>query len=154
MRTFKNLAELKSATGEKLGVSNWITVTQDQIDRFAEATDDFQWIHIDRERAAKSAFGTTIAHGYLTLALIPSMVRQVFSVDAVGARLNYGANRIRFPAPVPSESRLRTHLTLLATEDDRGGLRAIFEARVEREGASKLVCIAEIISLMLPESAA
>jgi len=151
MRRFKSLADLKAAVGETLGVSDWITVTQERIDRFAEATDDFQWIHVDRERAAKSPFGTTIAHGYLTLALIPSMVYRIFTVDGVGARLNYGSNRIRFTEPVPCESRLRTHLKLLSAEDlPRGGLRATFEATVEREGSRKPPCVAEIITVMLP----
>ncbi|MGE5203133.1 MAG: MaoC family dehydratase [Acidobacteriota bacterium] len=155
MRRFHDLAELKSAVGQTLGVSDWITVTQERIDRFAEATDDFQWIHVDRERAAKSPFGTTIAHGYLTLSLIPAMVYQIFTVDGVGARLNYGSNRIRFTEPVPCNSRLRTHLKLLSAEGlPRGGLRANFEATVEREGSKKPPCIAEIITVMLPPEAA
>jgi acyl dehydratase len=155
MRRFHDLTELKSAVGQTLGVSDWITVTQERIDRFAEATDDFQWIHVDRERAAKSPFGTTIAHGYLTLSLIPAMVYQIFTVDGVGARLNYGSNRIRFTEPVPCNSRLRTHLKLLSAEDlPRGGLRANFEATVEREGSKKPPCIAEIITVMLPPEAA
>ena len=150
MRAFKNLAEFCGAAGSVLGLSDWITVTQEQINRFADATNDHQWIHVDPERAARSPFGTTIAHGYLTLSLIPTMVHQIFSVGEVAARLNYGANRIRFPAPVPCGSRLRTKLTLLSTEQDPRGVRAILHAEVEREGSHKPVCIAEIITLLLP----
>jgi acyl dehydratase len=151
MRHFQNLAEFRAAAGSTLGVSDWITVTQEQIDRFADATNDHQWIHVDPARAAQSPFGTTIAHGYLTLSLIPTMVHGIFSVGEVGARLNYGSNRIRFPAPVPCGSRLRTKLKLLATEQDPRGVRATLQAEVEREGSDKPVCIAEIITLMLPE---
>lgn len=151
MRRFRSLADVKRAQGEAIGVSGWITVTQDRIDRYAELIDDHQWIHVDRERAARSPLGTTIAHGYLTLSLIPAMIRDLYSVEGVGARLNYGANRIRFPAPVPSGSRLRTHLKLLAAEDAaEGALRVTFEATVEREGDTKPACIAEIVVLMLP----
>jgi len=152
MRQFKNLAEFCGAAGTVLGVSDWITVTQEQIDRFADATNDHQWIHVDRERAARSPFGTTIAHGYLTLSLIPTMVHGIFSVGEVAARLNYGANRIRFPAPVPCGSRLRTKLTLLSTEQDPRGIRAALRAEVERDGSDKPVCIAEILTLLLPQA--
>jgi acyl dehydratase len=152
MRHFQNLAEFRAAAGEELGISNWITVTQEQIDRFADATNDHQWIHVDPERAARSPFGTTIAHGYLTLSLIPTMVHQIFSLDGVAARLNYGANRVRFPSPVPCGSRLRTRLTLLATEQEPRGVRATLQAEVQREGTDKPVCIAEIITMLLPAS--
>jgi acyl dehydratase len=152
MREFKSLADLKSAQGQSLGVSDWITVTQDLIDRYAAVIDDHQWIHVDRERAARSPLGTTIAHGYLTLSLIPSMIRNLYSVAGVGARLNYGSNRVRFPSPVPRDSRLRTHVKVLSTEDAAGGgLRVTFEATVEREHGDKPACIAEIVTLMLPE---
>lgn len=151
MRRFQSLAELKRAQGEAIGVSDWIAVTQERIDRYADLIDDHQWIHVDRERAARSPLGTTIAHGYLTLSLIPAMIRGLYAVEGVGARLNYGANRIRFPTPVPSGSRLRTHLKLLAAEDAaEGALRVTFEATVEREGDQKPVCIAEVVVLMLP----
>lgn len=155
MRRFDGLSALKSAAGEILGESSWVTVTQERIDRFAEATDDFQWIHVDRERAARSPFGTTIAHGYLTLSLIPAMIYEIFSVDGVGARLNYGSNRIRFTEPVLCGSRLRTRLKLLSAEEiARGGLRITLEATVEREGSAKPACIAEIISVLLPAETA
>jgi acyl dehydratase len=151
MRQFKSLAELKTAAGATLGVSDWMEVTQEIIDRYADAVDDHQWIHVDRERASRSPLGATIAHGYLTLSLIPAMIRGLYSVEGVSARLNYGSNRVRFPAPVPSGSRLRSHLKLLTVEDgENGAVRVTFEATVEREGGTKPACIAEIIVLMLP----
>ncbi|MGH7124097.1 MAG: MaoC family dehydratase [Stellaceae bacterium] len=153
MREFKGVAELKSAVGEALGVSPWITVTQDLIDRFADVTDDHQWIHVDPMRATHSPLGTTIAHGYLTLSLIPAMIRDLYVIEGVGSRLNYGSNRVRFPTPVPVDGRLRTHLKILSTEDGAdGAVRVIWEATVELEGSKKPACIAEIITLMLPEA--
>ena len=151
MRRFPSLAALKSAVGESLGTSDWVEVSQERIDRFAEVTGDHQWIHVDPVRARQTPLGGTIAHGYLTLSLIPAMVYSLYDVDGVGSKLNYGSNRIRFPAPVPSGSRVRTHLKLLATEDAEGGaLRVISEAVVEREGAGKPVCVAELVTLFLP----
>ena len=151
MRRFASLAALKSAVGESLGTSDWVEVTQERIDGFAEVTNDHQWIHVDRERARRSPLGNTIAHGYLTLSLIPGMVYSLYDVEGVGSKLNYGSNRIRFPASVPSGSRIRTHLKLIAAEDAEGGaLRIICEALVEREGGDKPVCVAELITLFLP----
>ncbi len=153
MREFNSLAELKSAVGQDVGVSPWMTVTQDLINRFAGVTDDHQWIHVDPGRATQSPLGTTIAHGYLTLSLIPAMVRDLYRVAGVGSRLNYGSNRVRFPTPVPRDGRLRTHLKILSTEDGAGGaVRVTWEATVELEGSKKPACIAEIITLMLPEA--
>ena len=154
MRRFASLAALKSAVGESLGTSDWVEVTQERIDRFADVTNDHQWIHVDPARARQTPLGGTIAHGYLTLSLIPAMVYSLYDVDGVGSKLNYGSNRIRFPAPVPSGSRIRTHLKLIAAEDAEGGaLRIICEATVEREGGSKPVCIAELITMFLPVDA-
>ena len=151
MREFKSLAELRSAVGEVLGVSPWMTVTQDLIDRFADVTDDHQWIHVDPARAARSPLGTTIAHGYLTLSLIPKMIRDLYSVAGVGSRLNYGSNRVRFPTPVPRDGRLRTHLKILSTEGGaNGAVRVTWEATVELEGIARPACIAEIVTLLLP----
>ncbi len=153
MRAFKSLAELKSAAGQDVGVSPWMAVTQDLIDRFADVTDDHQWIHVDPARAARSPLGTTIAHGYLTLSLIPAMIRDLYTVEGVGSRLNYGSNRVRFPTPVPRDGRLRTHLKILSTEESAGGaVRVTWEATVELEGSKKPACIAEIVTLMLPEA--
>ena len=153
MRAFKSLTELKSAAGETLGASPWMTVTQDLIDRYADVIDDHQWIHVDPARAARSALGTTIAHGYLTLSLIPSMIRDLYSVAGVSARLNYGSNRVRFPTPVPRDGRLRTHLKILSVEDGAdGAVRVTWQATVELEASEKPACIAEIVTLMLPEA--
>jgi len=153
MREFKSLAELKSAAGQPIGVSPWMTVTQDLIDRYADVLDDHQWIHVDPVRAARSPLGTTIAHGYLTLSLIPAMIRNLYSVAGVGARLNYGSNRVRFPTPVPRDGRLRTHLKVLSAEDGAdGALRVTWQATVELEGSEKPACTAEILTLMLPEA--
>ena len=153
MREFKSLAQLKSAAGQPVGVSPWMTVTQDLIDRYAEVIDDHQWIHVDPVRAARSALGTTIAHGYLTLSLIPAMIRNLYSVAGVRARLNYGSNRVRFPTPVPRDGRVRTHLTVLSAEDGAdGALRVTWQVTVELEGSEKPACIAELVTLMLPEA--
>jgi acyl dehydratase len=151
MRRFASLADLKAAVGESLGTSDWVEVSQERIDCFADITGDHQWIHVDPVRARQTPLGGTIAHGYLTLSLIPAMVYSLYDVEGVGSKLNYGSNRIRFPAPVPSGSRVRTHLKLIAAEDaEGGGLRVVSEALVEREGASKPVCIAELVTLFLP----
>ena len=153
MREFKNLADLKAAAGETLGVSPWMTVTQHLIDRYADVIDDHQWIHVDPVRAARLPHGTTIAHGYLTLSLIPSMIRNLYSVAGVSARLNYGSNRVRFPAPVPRDGRLRTHLKILSAEDGAdGAVRVTWQATVVLETSEKPACIAEIVTLMLPEA--
>ena len=153
MREFKSLGELKSAAGQEIGVSPWMTVTQELIGRYADVIDDHQWIHVDPARAARSPLGTTIAHGYLTLSLIPSMIRELYSVAGVGARLNYGSNRVRFPAPVPRDGRLRTHLKILSAEDGAdGAVRVTWQATVELEGNDKPACIAEIVTLMLRET--
>jgi acyl dehydratase len=153
MREFKSLAELKFAAGQAIGVSPWMTVTQELIDRYAEVIDDHQWIHVDPARAARSALGTTIAHGYLTLSLIPAMIRNLYSVAGVCARLNYGSNRVRFPTPVPRNGRIRTHLKVLSAEEGAdGSLRVTWQATVELEGSEKPACIAEIVTLMLPDT--
>jgi acyl dehydratase len=153
LRRFDDIAHLKTAQGEILGRSDWVTVTQEMIDRFAEATGDFQWIHVDRERAQASPFGTTLAHGFLTLSLIPQMVYRIYGVDRVAAGLNYGANKIRFTAPVPCGSRLRTTLRLLRVEDKPSGAQVFTEATVELEGSDRPACVAELIVVLLPAAA-
>jgi acyl dehydratase len=153
MREFKSLAELKAAAGQPIGVSPWMTVTQDLIDRYADVIDDHQWIHVDPVRAARSPLGTTIAHGYLTLSLIPAMIRDLYSVAGVSARLNYGSNRVRFPTPVPRDGRLRTHLKIRSAEDGAdGAVRVTWSAIVELDGSEKPACVAEIVTLMLPDA--
>ena len=130
-------------------VSDWIEVDQNRIDAFANATDDPQWIHTDPERAASGPFGTTIAHGYLTLSLCVPMLYEAFP-PAGGMLVNYGLNRVRFPAPVPSGSRIRGRFRVLSVEDAAGGARAVIEAHVECEGVEKPVCVAELVVLTLP----
>ena len=143
--TFATIAELDTRVGEVLGTSDWITVSQERIDRFAEATGDHQWIHVDPERARTGPFGTTIAHGFLTLSLLPEMAASAIAVTGASMGVNYGLNRVRFPAPVPSGSRLRGHFRLLRFEPLEGGAQLTFEVTMEREGSEKPVCIAESI---------
>jgi acyl dehydratase len=151
MRRFADIQELKTAVGEVLGESDWIAVTQEMIDRFAEATGDDQWIHVDRERAKKSPLGTTIAHGFLTLSLIPRMLYGIYSVGKIGASLNYGCNKVRFTQPVPSGSRVRGIVKLARVEDIPRGVRVTTEATIMLEGTDRPACIAELVAVLLPE---
>ncbi len=146
MRSFATLVELEHMVGKELAVGDWIEVTQERIQRFAEATGDHQWIHVDRERAAAGPFGTTIAHGFLTLSLLPEMSAKAFEVRDTKMGVNYGLNRVRFPAPVPSGSRLRGHFKLLKYEPLEGGAQLTVEVKMEREGSDKPVCIAESVA--------
>jgi acyl dehydratase len=146
MNTYQNLSELQALTGSILGTSEWQTVDQARIDQFAAVTGDEQWIHIDPVRAAAGPFGSTVAHGYLTLSLVPVMVRTAFKVGDVRMSVNYGLNRVRFPAPVPVGSRLRGHFKLLSFESIPGGAQLVVEVTTEREGHSKPVCVAESVA--------
>lgn len=146
MRSFASLAELAPLVGEEIAVSDWIEVTQERIQLFADATGDYQWIHVDRERAKASPFGTTIAHGFFTLSLLPQLSASAFEVRDTRMGLNYGLNRVRFPAPVPSGSRLRGRFKLLRIEPLEGGAQVTVEVRIEREGSDKPVCVAESIA--------
>ena len=145
MRTFQTIAELKDLVGQEVGVSDWITVTQERIQLFADATNDHQWIHLDAERAKAGPFGTTIAHGFLTLSLLPEMAASAFGVRETRMGVNYGLNKVRFPAPVPSGSRLRGHFKLVGYEPLEGGAQLTVQVTMEREGSDKPVCIAESI---------
>lgn len=145
MRVFESLDALHAATGEHLGCSDWHTVTQKQINDFADATGDHQWIHIDPQAAAKGPFGTTIAHGYLTLSLLPMLVVQVVRVDGVRMGVNYGLNRVRFPAPVPVDSRVRAGVKVLEVEHIAGGAQIVNEVTIEREGGDKPCCVAQSV---------
>ena len=145
MKSFATLAELQPLVGQTLGASDWIEVTQDRIAMFADATGDHQWIHLDRERAAAGPFGTTIAHGFLTLSLLPEMSASALEVRDTRMGVNYGLNKVRFPAPVPSGSRLRGHFKLLSFEPLPGGAQLTFEVTMEREGFDKPVCVAESV---------
>jgi acyl dehydratase len=140
------LANLKERVGQELAVGDWVTVDQATIDKFADATGDHQWIHIDKERAAKGPFGTTIAHGFLTLSLLPRLAESALKVDDVRMGVNYGLNRVRFPAPVPSGSRIRARMKLLSYEPIDGGAQLVMEVTMEREGGDKPVCVAETVS--------
>jgi acyl dehydratase len=146
MTTFATLDELRARVGQEVGTSDWIEVTQQRIDLFAQATGDHQWIHVDPVRASAGPFGTTIAHGYLTLSLLPEMAASAFDVADTRMGVNYGLNKVRFPAPVPSGSRLRGHFKLLAFEPLEGGAQLTFEVTMEREGSAKPVCVAESVA--------
>jgi acyl dehydratase len=152
MRRFASLTELANATGETLGTSEWVTIGQDTIDKFAEATGDFQWIHVDRVRAKASPFGTTVAHGYLTLALAPRLMDQIYKVDGVRLRINYGLNKVRFTEPVRSGSRVRMSLKLLSVDSTPKGTRVETEATFEIEGAKRPACIAELVAVLVSEA--
>ncbi|MEV4129004.1 MaoC family dehydratase [Nocardia sp. NPDC049707] len=150
MKVFNGIGELEQAVGTHLGYSEWHTVTQEQIDLFAEATGDRQWIHVDPERAAQGPFGTTIAHGYLTLSLVPMLVWQVYRVDGLKMGINYGSNKVRFPSPVPSGSRVRAGVELVQLEPITAGVQVTARVTIEREGGDKPACIAEALSVLVP----
>ncbi|MER5384890.1 MaoC family dehydratase [Streptomyces sp. NPDC002688] len=145
-RTFATVDELRGAVGEQLGYTEWVEIEQKRIDLFAEATGDHQWIHVDPEKAAAGPFGTTIAHGYLTLSLLPLFGPQLISVEGVRMGVNYGTNKVRFPSPVPVGSRLRATATITAVDDVPGGVQVSVAFTVEREGGDKPVCVAESVS--------
>jgi len=145
-RIFQTLQDLSACVGESVAVSDWITVTQQQVDQFAEATGDRQWIHIDVERAKAGPFGGPIAHGFLTLALLPRFFQEAFNVVESRMGVNYGLNRVRFMTPVPVGSRLRGHMKLLSSEPiDGEGVQMVWEVTVELEGATKPACVAESV---------
>jgi acyl dehydratase len=146
MRVFRSLAEMEPLVGQEVAVSDWVHVTQERIQLFAEATNDHQWIHLDAERAKAGPFGTTIAHGFLTLSLLPEMSASAFNVEGTRMGVNYGLNKVRFPAPVPSGSRLRGRFKLLRYEPLDGGAQVTMEVTMEREGSEKPVCVAESLS--------
>ncbi len=139
------LDELHSHVGQRLGASDWHEVTQEQVGLFADATGDHQWIHLDQERAAAGPFGGTIAHGFLTLSLAPMLVHEVFEVADAGVTINYGLNRVRFPAPLPVGSRVRADVVCAAVDEVPGGLQATLAVTFEREGGGKPVCVAELL---------
>ncbi|HEU5296945.1 MAG TPA: MaoC family dehydratase [Burkholderiaceae bacterium] len=141
-----HLKDLQQRVGEELALGDWVTVDQATIDKFAEATGDHQWIHVDPVRAAEGPFGTTIAHGYLTLSLLPRLAESALKIDDVRMGVNYGLNRVRFPAPVPAGSRIRARLQLLTYEPIDGGAQLVMGVTMEREGGDKPVCVAETVS--------
>ena len=151
MKTIQTLSELLPLVGQEVATSDWITVTQEQINLFAQATGDYQWIHVDEERAKSGPFGSTIAHGFLTLSLLPRFFESALTIVQVRMGVNYGLNKVRFIAPVPVGSRLRAHMKLLACDAiDNHGMQITWEVSVQREGAAKPVCIAESIARLYP----
>ena len=144
MSTTATLAELPGLLGRDLGSSDWFEITQDRVNTFADATDDHQWIHLDVERAkAESPFGGPIAHGYLTLSLVIPMWAQILTVSDASLAVNYGLNKVRFPAPVPVGAKIRLTATLSGVEEIKGGYQVTVAAVIEREGGDKPVCVAE-----------
>jgi acyl dehydratase len=148
--TINAIEELKAHAGEDLGVSSWHDVTQADVDAFADLTGDRQWIHVDPERARETPFGGTIAHGYYTLSLAPRFLDELLRMDGMGFMLNYGLNKLRFPAALPVGDRVRMHLRLGPVDDVSGGVMVTSELTFEREGGDKPVCVAETLMLALP----
>jgi acyl dehydratase len=149
VRTFTDIDQLTAAAGEELGTSEWLEVTQDAVDRFAEATGDHQWIHVDTERAATGPFGGTIAHGYLTLSLVPALSQSIWALETEGPKLNYGVNKVRFPTPLRVGKRVRAHATLSAVTPVGAGTQLVVSYTVEIEGEAKPACVAETVVLLL-----
>ncbi|MES2161604.1 MAG: MaoC family dehydratase [Pseudomonadota bacterium] len=146
MRSFANLAAMKAEIGNEVAVSDWVEITQARIDLFADATGDHQWIHTDAERAAReSPYGATVAHGFLTLALLPALLVNALHMVDMTMGLNYGLNKVRFPAPVPVGSRVRARLTIAAIDDIADGAQVLWGVVIEREGGDKPVCVAEFV---------
>jgi len=146
MTTSLKIGDLASRVGQEVGVSAWVEIAQERIDQFARATEDFQWIHIDQERAKESPFGTTIAHGFLTLSLLPKLSDSAFELSDRKMGVNYGLNRLRFTSPVPAGSRVRGRFTLAKVEEIEGGVQTTWSVVVEREGGEKPVLVAETLS--------
>lgn len=147
MKTFRSYSEVLASIGQEVAVSDWITITQAQIQMFADATGDQQWIHTDPERAAQGPFGAPIAHGFLTLSLLPQFFEGTFKIEGAKMGVNYGLNRVRFMAPVPVNSRLRARMTLQAAERiEPAGVQMTWLVTVEREGSEKPVCVAESLA--------
>ena len=146
MKTFDTLAQLVACVGQEVAVSDWHTVTQAHVNQFADATGDHQWIHVDVDRAAAGPFGTPIAHGFLTLSLVAGFSQRTLKVGDVRMGVNYGLNKVRFMAPVPVGSRLRSRMQLLEATPIEGGQQLVWKNTIEREGADKPVCVAETVA--------
>jgi acyl dehydratase len=150
VRTFRGIDELRDAVGTQLGVSPWLDIDQERVDRFADATGDHQWIHVDPERARSGPFGGTIAHGYLTLSLISALSWEAYRTEGLRMAINYGANRVRFPAPVPVPSRVRGVVDLVSVEPNGDGYMVVTGVTVECEGGDKPACVAGTIGYLVP----
>ncbi|MFD4909543.1 MaoC family dehydratase [Kitasatospora purpeofusca] len=146
MTIFPSLAELTAAVGTELGTSQWHTLDQARIDLFAEATDDHQWIHVDPERAKESQFGSTIAHGYLTMSMIPVLAKECYGVEGVRMALNYGSEKVRFPAPVPVGTAIRATAELVSATEVPGGVQAVVRFTITSAESAKPHCVAETIT--------
>jgi acyl dehydratase len=146
MKTALKLRELETRVGEEIAVSPWVEMPQERIDLFAKATEDFQWIHVDRERAKGSAFGTTIAHGFLTLSMLPKLIESTFEFSDRKMGVNYGLNKVRFTSPVPAGAKIRGRFTLAKYDKLEGGVQTTWSVVVEREGGDKPAMVAETIS--------
>jgi len=145
MTTVAKIDDLQSLVGQHLGYSGWRQITQEQVNQFADATGDHQWIHVDPERAKSGPFGGPIAHGYLTLSLVPALMGQVFAVEGVSMGVNYGANKVRFPSPVPVGAELRMGATLAGVEDVSGGVQVTLDVVLEVKDAAKPSCAAQVV---------
>jgi acyl dehydratase len=151
LKTFNGLDELKAAVGTHLGRSDWRVITQEEVNLFADVTGDHQWIHVDPERAKDGPFGTTVVHGYLTLSLVPQLVWTIVKVEGVRMSLNYGVNKVRFPAPLPVGSRVRASVDMVSLEPGSGeGFLQVMRVTIEREGGDKPVCVAETVAMLFP----
>ena len=151
MREFNGIAELEAAIGENVGTSDWTEITQESVNLFAEATGDHQWIHVDPEKAKDGPFGGTIVHGFLTLSLLPKFGWEVYTVSGMAMMINYGLNKVRFPAVVPVGSKVRASITLDKLEQKSSGYQLTTTTTVEAEGVERPVCIAESLMMLVPE---
>jgi len=149
-QTFTGVDEVVHAVGTQLGETAWLEITQEQVNQFAEATGDHQWIHVDVDRAAKGPYGGTIAHGYLTLSLIARFGDELFSVEGVKAKLNYGVNKVRFPTPVPVGRRVRAGATIAGAQETPAGIQVSLQWVIELEDSTKPACVAETVVLLVP----
>ena len=150
MRVFSSFEDIESAAGEEIGTTDWVEITQERVDQFADATGDHQWIHVDVERASKGPYGGTIAHGYLTLSLIARFGDELFSIDGVTAKLNYGVNKVRFPAPVPVGTRVRAGASIANAVQTPTGVQVSLNWVIELENSTKPACVAETVVLLVP----
>jgi acyl dehydratase len=149
MRVFTTFDDLTAAVGQELGTSDWMTVDQARVDVFARCTEDYQWIHVDVERSASGPFGGTVAHGFLTLSLIPVLGAQIYLLDTPGPKLNYGTNKVRFPAPLRSGSRIRATATLVEVNELSAGHQVVVRFVIDIEGEAKPACVAETVALLM-----
>lgn len=152
MRVIQGIEELKQLVGQELGVSDWFTVDQERINAFADVTEDHQWIHIDVDRARReSPWKSTIAHGFLTLSLLPALSQPIYRVEGITTRINYGLDKVRFPAPVPAGSRIRARAVLKSLEPQgEGSYKSLIQITIEREGSERPACVAESLTLLVP----